>query len=378
MKKRMFRVSLLLVLLLALLPCVSALGADGQQRVFDDAGLLTSSQVDVLEQRIAEISGEIDMDLAVVTTESNPKSAEDYADEFYYDHGIGFGTDQRGALLLIDMDNREYYIYTQGAMIDVVTDRRLNDLRAQVQDRLSAQDYAGAADLFVTRIHGYAAGGEEPRPNPISPGRLLIYAAIGLGVGVVVCLIVLAKYRFRGQGVPVSLPGERRLASYLQRGCFPQRNHQPAVFPAAASLLGRLRREHDPYRQQRPQSRRRRGKVLAYRRSFRAERRPGTIWFPAFSALFVFELRMGFSQAAGQNIHGLFHKRSGTGQIDTHKAFAVCHKFVPKLDEKPRPGNALLELPVGEPEAAQVNPGKISPLTDGKTSPWADRRANAA
>ena len=199
MKKRMFRVSLLLVLLLALFPCVSALGADGQQRVFDDARLLTSSQVDALEQRIAEISGEIDMDLAVVTTDSNSKSAEDYADEFYYDHGIGFGADQRGALLLIDMDNREYYIYTQGAMIDVVTDRRLNDLRAQVQDRLSAQDYAGAADLFVTRIHGYAAGGEEPRPNPISPGRLLIYAAIGLGVGVVVCLIVLAKYRFRGK-----------------------------------------------------------------------------------------------------------------------------------------------------------------------------------
>lgn len=200
MKKGVFCFPLLLVLLLSLLPCMSALGADGQQRVFDEAGLLTSSQVNALEQRIAEISGEIDMDLAVVTTASNSKSAEDYADEFYYDHGIGFGADQRGALLLIDMDNREYYIYTQGAMIDVVTDRRLNDLRTQVKNRLSAQDYAGAADEFLTRIHGYAAGGKEPRPNPVSPMRLVIYTVIGLGVGVIVCLIVLAKYRFHGKG----------------------------------------------------------------------------------------------------------------------------------------------------------------------------------
>lgn len=199
MKKGVWRCSFLLVLLLALLPCVAVSGADDQQRVFDEAGLLTSSQVHAFEQRIAEISGEIGMDLAIATTDANPKSAEDYADEFYYDHGIGFGADQRGALLLIDMDNREYYIYTQGAMIDVVTDRRLNDLRAQVKDRLSDQDYAGAADVFLTRIHGYAAGGEEPRPNPVSPVRLLIYTAVGLGVGVIVCLIVLAKYRFHGK-----------------------------------------------------------------------------------------------------------------------------------------------------------------------------------
>ncbi len=200
MKKGVFCFPLLLVLLLSLLPCMSTLGADGQQRVFDEAGLLTSSQVNALEQRIAEISGEIDMDLAVVTTDSNPISAEDYADEFYYDHGIGFGADQRGALLLVDMDNREYYIYTQGAMINVVTDRRLNDLRTQVKNRLSAQDYAGAADVFLTRIHGYAAGGKEPRSNPVSPMRLLIYTVIGVGVGVIVCLIVLAKYRFHGKG----------------------------------------------------------------------------------------------------------------------------------------------------------------------------------
>lgn len=72
MRKGGLRCSFLLVLLLALLPCVVVQGADGQQRVFDEAGLLTSSQVNALEQRIAEISGEIDMDLAIVTTDTNP------------------------------------------------------------------------------------------------------------------------------------------------------------------------------------------------------------------------------------------------------------------------------------------------------------------
>lgn len=65
------------------------------------------------------------MDAAVVTAEENPGSAQAYADDFYEAHGFGTGSGRDGALLLIDMDNRELCISTEGKMVRYLTDSRI-------------------------------------------------------------------------------------------------------------------------------------------------------------------------------------------------------------------------------------------------------------
>ena len=59
--------------------------------------------------------------------------------------GFGTGSDQSGILFLIDMDNRELYISTNGQMIRYMTDSRINDVLDDVYNYAADADYYGAA-----------------------------------------------------------------------------------------------------------------------------------------------------------------------------------------------------------------------------------------
>ncbi len=89
----------------------------GNVRVFDQADLFLEEEEKELQQAIDALREKMDMDAAVVTAEENPGSAQAYADDFYEAHGFGTGSGRDGALLLIDMDNRELCISTEGKMV---------------------------------------------------------------------------------------------------------------------------------------------------------------------------------------------------------------------------------------------------------------------
>lgn len=165
MTKRICGLSLLLVFLLALLPGVLAAGADTQQRVFDFAALLTESEAAALEEEIAALSGELGVDLAVATTDDNPQSAQEYADDFYDAHGFGVGGDGTGALLLIDMENREYYISTKGQMISRLTDSRIDNILDEMEPDMKAGDYSQAIAIFLDQVRGYVANDPPALPQ---------------------------------------------------------------------------------------------------------------------------------------------------------------------------------------------------------------------
>ena len=64
--------------------------------------------------------------------------------------GFGTGSDHSGILFLIDMDNRELYISTNGQMIRYMTDSRINDVLDDVYNYAADADYYGAAAAFLT------------------------------------------------------------------------------------------------------------------------------------------------------------------------------------------------------------------------------------
>lgn len=87
--------------------------------VVDQADLLTDDEEDALRETLEEISARQQMDVAVVTTDdSEGKTAEEYADDFYDYNGYGYGDGNDGILLLVAMDTREWHITTTGAAID--------------------------------------------------------------------------------------------------------------------------------------------------------------------------------------------------------------------------------------------------------------------
>lgn len=121
----------------------------GDVRVFDQAELFLEEEEEELQQAIDALREKMDMDAAVVTAEENPGSAQAYADDFYEAHGFGTGSGHDGALLLIDMDNRELCISTQGKMVRYLTDSRIEAVLDDMYGYAAAGEYYQAAGVFV-------------------------------------------------------------------------------------------------------------------------------------------------------------------------------------------------------------------------------------
>ena len=121
----------------------------GDGRVFDQAELFLEEEEEELQQAIDALREKMDMDAAVVTAEENPGSAQAYADDFYEAHGFGTGSGYDGALLLIDMDNRELCISTQGKMVRYLTDSRIEAVLDDMYGYAAAGEYYQAAGVFV-------------------------------------------------------------------------------------------------------------------------------------------------------------------------------------------------------------------------------------
>ncbi len=124
-------------------------GEAGDVRVFDQAYVFPEEEEKELQQAIDALREKMDMDAAVVTAEENPGSAQTYADDFYVAHGFGTGSGHDGALLLIDMDNRELCISTEGKMVRYMTDSRIEAVLDDMYGYAAAGDYYQAAGAFV-------------------------------------------------------------------------------------------------------------------------------------------------------------------------------------------------------------------------------------
>ena len=210
MRKYLQRGIALLVMLVtftALLPTAFA----QEQRVFDDAGLFSQSDVMSLESAIETARQEMGMDFVLLTTnDAAGKTTTAYADDYYDENGFGTGNDASGALFLIDMDNREITISTAGKMIRILTDARINTILDKAYDKMVDADYAGAAQVVVQEVRQYAKQGivsnqynydtetgEVSRYRSVSLGQIILFLLISWAAGTAACLGVKAKYQLK-------------------------------------------------------------------------------------------------------------------------------------------------------------------------------------
>lgn len=129
-------------------------------RVFDEAGLFTDQEKEELQGVILSASEEIGMDLGVLTTEdTSGMTTERFADDFYEENGLGTGSDHSGALCVIDMDNRQLYISTEGDMIRYLTDDRIESIQDNAIGYVGDGEYARGASVVLEDIRSYVAAG---------------------------------------------------------------------------------------------------------------------------------------------------------------------------------------------------------------------------
>ena len=115
-------------------------------RLVDNADLLSDFEESELIGKLDVISDRLNADVVVVTTESTDGySPMDYADDFYDNNGYR----PDGVLLLISMEERDWYISTAGIGIPAVSDSEIEYISDSFMSDLSAGNYYEAFEIFA-------------------------------------------------------------------------------------------------------------------------------------------------------------------------------------------------------------------------------------
>ena len=153
--KKLTSVLLVLLLLASLCVCAAATGSD-TPLIVDNAGVLTSEQVDDLTQTASDLRDLYEMDVViVVVADLDGKSAQDYADDYYDYNGYGIGDDYSGMLLLIATESRDWWISTCGEAIYVLTDYGIESIFSDFAGYLSVNDYYHAFETYLDCLPEY-------------------------------------------------------------------------------------------------------------------------------------------------------------------------------------------------------------------------------
>lgn len=215
MKKNIFAVILAAVMIIGFAVPVFANGESDY--LFDEAGLLSSSEYTEISQKLYEISTRQNMDVAVVTVESTGYlSAQDYADNIQEDL---YGVNSDGILLLVDMELRDWHVTTIGYGITVVTDAGLDYMSEQFVPYLSDGDYLEAFDTYAELCDEFIAQAKSGDPFdshnlPKAPFNFFMSLLIALVVGLVVALIVTGVLR----GQLKSVRSQANATDYVKQG----------------------------------------------------------------------------------------------------------------------------------------------------------------
>lgn len=197
--KRKLTIVCLLTLVFVLLTGFS----DTQDKIYDQANLLTETERETLQELLVETAQQIRCDLIVVTTNDNEgKTAMSYAEDFFMAHKFGYDTVHGDAvLLLIDMEEREIWISTSGQAKYVMTDGRISKTLDSVADYLGSGKYYSGCRAFANSVKKYYRSGSGTDNNYYSPdvdfvpdedsGKITFQGvAIRLGIALVISLLV--------------------------------------------------------------------------------------------------------------------------------------------------------------------------------------------
>lgn len=180
MKKGFLFSILIVAFLLTLSLGVSALPT-APKSIIDDATLLSAQEQQLLEQEAEKIGNEYALDIVILTVQStNGRSPRQYA-ESYYDSN-GYAPD--GILLLISMDERDWYICTTGNAQQILTSRKIDQLGDEFVSFLSSGSYYEGFSAFLTGVADNCSHYRDGKSS--SSGIQIIHVAISLLVGIAV------------------------------------------------------------------------------------------------------------------------------------------------------------------------------------------------
>lgn len=125
---------------------------NANEKIYDFAELLTEEEEKQLYDKVKEFIANTNLDLAIVTINTNVKdSTQDYADDFY-DYN-DFSID--GLAFVIDMQNRIFYISTAGKAMLYYDDYRIEYILSALDQEMYNHEYFNACNTLISQLTEY-------------------------------------------------------------------------------------------------------------------------------------------------------------------------------------------------------------------------------
>lgn len=180
----------------------------GQQgNVYDDANLLSETELTSLSDTVDALAAETGWSVYAVTTEeAGGKTSQAYADDFFDAYAPGAD----GVVLLIDMDNREITISTGGIAIRYLTDERIEAVLDEGYAYISEGEYYECLQAMADTVsYYYGKGipenqynydtetGEISRYHSLTLFEFLVALVAGVATAAIVYGVIVGKYRLK-------------------------------------------------------------------------------------------------------------------------------------------------------------------------------------
>ena len=179
-----------------LLLCVSVSAFAAGAPVVDMAGLFSAEEETVLTEMIQKFRDSTGMDFAIITTDdAHDSTQQEIADDLYDQGGYGLGEEASGILYYIDMYERIPYLCTTGAMIDYMTDERIEAAHEACHSALAHGQYGAAAEKMLLVVADYVEKGipeGQYRYDILTGQRLTARHKVLTGMEVLVCALIAA------------------------------------------------------------------------------------------------------------------------------------------------------------------------------------------
>jgi len=178
--------------------------------VQDFADLLDDSEEQALNQKLEKISEEYEADIVVLTTDDlEGYTPHDYCEAFFDYNGYGQGAQNSGILLLINIQERDWYICSFGFCMEAFDEDVIEDTGDEMLDSLSSGKYSNAFNIFADeceyRLNGHING---------FPFPFLKSLIISLVIGLILAFIVTAVMR----GQLKSVKAQHTASNYVKSG----------------------------------------------------------------------------------------------------------------------------------------------------------------
>ena len=135
-------------------------------------------EAEELNEKLDEISHDQEFDVTAALVNSlGGSSVQDYADDLYDMCDFGYGADRDGVLLLVSLEDHDWYISTSGYGITAFTDAGIQYIGEQIKPDLADGNYLDAFETYADQCDNFINQANSGEPydvdhmpkEPLSP-----------------------------------------------------------------------------------------------------------------------------------------------------------------------------------------------------------------